>query len=173
MKYVPLASRVIVEEVQQGKQARGLWVPDVARKNKGVSFGKVIGVGPGRYSTEGKLIPMHVKLDDVVMFASQAAAVIPVVCADGSEVDVLMLNESDIACIVHDLPRETGLIDIGGAPLSINPVSMALPDGAYKSREQLAESISDLKQSGAPPDVIADVQMADQTEGEIDAIEAP
>lgn len=172
MRYQPLANRVIMREVHEDKTTRGgLWVPDIARRNKGLSYGEVIAVGPGRLNAEGKLVPVHVKVGDVVCFPRQAPAVMPLVHADGTEEDVLMCPENDIIAVVHDLPRQSLVMGIDGAPLSIEPSSLALPDGVYKNREDLDRSVSDLKQVNAPPDVIADAQMADQLEHEVDATE--
>ena len=172
MRFEPLAHRVILREIQEQKTtAGGLWVPDIARKNKGVAFGEVIAVGPGRLNAEGKNVPVHVKVGDIVIFPRQAPAVLPLMYAEGKEEDVLMLPETDIIAKVFDLPRATTLLDITGAPLSLDPASTALPDSVYKNRDDVDRTLSDLKD--APPDVLAEIraEQVDQGEGDDDVVE--
>lgn len=173
MRYEPLANRVIMEEIKEGKQSRGLWIPDIARKNKGVGFGRVIAVGPGRLNAEGKHIPVHVKAGDVVLFPLAAPATLPLTDENGDEREVLMCPENDLIAVVHDLPRETGILDDRGVPLTIAPQSLALPDLVYANREGVDRSLSDLKQVHAPPDVLAEVaaEQVDQREYEPDLTE--
>lgn len=160
MKFEPLANRVILEEIEEGRRVGSLFVPDVARKNKAVAFGVVTAVGPGRVNAEGKVIPCHVKVGDTVLYPRQAPAVLPLMADDGTWRDVLLLPENDVIAVVHDLPRQSAIAGLDGAFLSIAPQSMARPDVAYKNEDDAGRSIADLKQSGAPPDVIADVAAA-------------
>jgi co-chaperonin GroES (HSP10) len=161
----PLANRVVMKEIEEGKRAGSLWIPDIARKNKGIAYAEVIAVGPGRNTTEGGVVPCHVKVGDTVMIPRTAPAVIPMVDDSGEEWDALMCPENDIIAVVHGLARPSSLVDVGGAPLSIVPQSLALPDRAYKNREDIAETLSDLRQQHAPPDVIADIE-SEQTDGD-------
>lgn len=163
MRYLPLANRVIFREIEESKTtSSGLWIPDVARGAKGVAFGEVLEVGPGRLNSEGKLIPVSVKRGDVVAFPRQAPAVLPIINESGVEEDVLMCQENDIIAVVQDLPRATTLVDRTGAPLSLQPTSLALPDAVYSNREGIDRAVSDLK--NAPPDVIADVKETNDDE---------
>ena len=174
MHYIPLASRVIMEEIQEGNRTNaGLWVPDVARKNKSVAFGKVIAVGPGRLNSEGRLVPVHVAVGDIVLFPRQAPAVLPLTDDAGDEHEVLMCSETDIIAVVHGLARESSIIGSDGAPLSLQPVSHALPDMVYANRESLTEAMMDLRQSGAPPEVLHELmtEHVDQHEGSAEVIE--
>ncbi len=176
MRYAPLANRVIMREIEErNTTGGGLWVPDIARKNKGVAFAEVSAVGPGRNGPDGTVIPVHVKPGDVVMIPRQAPAVLPLLDEHGNEKEVLMCPENDIIAIVHGLPRATTIVDRTGVPLSLTPQSLALPDGVYANREGIDEAISDLRQSGAPPDVIEEIarENVDQTEGSPEIIEAP
>lgn len=158
MRYEPLANRVILEPIEESKQTKGgLFVPDVATRNKGVAFGRVIAVGPGRNTAEGGLIPCHVKIGDIVLFPRNAPAVLPLLDDEGDETIVLMLPENDVIAVVHDLPRSTGLVDISGAILSIVPQSLATPDSVYQNRDDADRTISDLRQAKHPPDVIAEI----------------
>lgn len=165
MRYSPLANRVIMREVAERKTTSGgLVVPDIARRNKGLTFCEVIAVGPGRLNADGRLIPVHVKIGDIVCIPRQAPAVLPLLDDDGSEEIVLMCPENDIIAVVHDLPRETHLVGLDGALLKLAPQSLATPDQVYENRDGADRTISDLRQSGAPPDVIEDVQQDLQDE---------
>ena len=85
-----MADRVVItplpkEEVTKG----GIVLPDTA-KEKPIE-GKVIAVGPGGMSDDGKRIPMEVKVGDIVLYAKYAGTEIK---EDGEE--LIILRESDI-----------------------------------------------------------------------------
>lgn len=46
--------------------AGGVILPDTAKED--TMYGEVIAVGPGRYDLNGKVIPMHTKVGDLVVF---------------------------------------------------------------------------------------------------------
>lgn len=165
MKHSPLANRVFFEEIEESKLTRsGLAIPDIARKNKHISYGRVIAVGPGRHTTDGKLIPCAVKVGDVVCFPRKAPAVIPILDEYGEEKDVLMSPDNDLISVVTDLPQVTHIAGLDGALLKMEPMSMARPDSAYKNIAAIDEAVSDLRQSGAPQDVIDEVDLQHQDE---------
>jgi chaperonin GroES len=174
MRYEPLANRVIMEPVSESKRtAGGLHVPDVATRNKGVAFGKVIATGPGRVNAEGRTIPCSVKIGDIVLFPRQAPAVLPILDNEGNETMVLMCPDNDIIAVVHDLPRDSGLTDINGQRiLAINPQSSALADSVYANRDGIDRTLSDLK--GAPPEILAEIaaEQVDQDDHSAEVIEA-
>ena len=71
---IPLGDRVLVrpfteDEVKGGKAGKhfGIILPESVSNEKSAQ-GKVLEVGPGKYS-EGKLIPVGVKKGDVVIFS--------------------------------------------------------------------------------------------------------
>lgn len=165
MKLEPAANRVIFEEIAESKMTRGgLLIPDAARKNKAIGYGRVLAVGPGRYTGDGKLIPCWCKEGDVIMFPRQAPAVLPLVDEHGNEKDVLMCPDNDIIGRVHDLPQVTHIAGLDGALLKMQPVSLARPDSAYANIAAIDESVSDLRQSGAPPDVIEEIEQQHRDE---------
>ncbi len=70
-KIRPLGDRVWVERLEHTeKTAGGLIIPDSA-KEKGQT-GKVLAVGPGKSNSEGKVIPMQVRVGDTVFFGKYA-----------------------------------------------------------------------------------------------------
>jgi len=65
----PLSDKVLVAPSEEGgekKLASGIILPATADKEKPMT-GKVVATGPGRYE-EGKLVPMQVKVGDMVLF---------------------------------------------------------------------------------------------------------
>lgn len=138
MRYEPLASRVIIEPAEENRVTRGgLVIPDAVQNHKHLAYGKVLAVGSGRVNAEGRTIPLTVKEGDIVAFPRRAAAAVPILHDDGAETYVLMLPESDIVAIVHDMPQPSKIVDVAGAPLSMVPSSRAMPDSAAENREAL------------------------------------
>lgn len=92
----PLHDRVLVERIEEEqKTAGGIIIPDSA-KEKPIE-GKVVAVGTGARDDSGKIIPLDVKVGDVVIFAKWAGTEIKI---DGKE--LLVMKESDIIAIVED-----------------------------------------------------------------------
>lgn len=91
----PLHDRVIVQrEVEDEKTTGGIIIPDSA-KEKPVR-GKVIAVGSGTKTDDGKTIPLDIKANDIVLFAKWAGTEIKI---DGNE--YLIMKESDILGVVE------------------------------------------------------------------------
>jgi chaperonin GroES len=85
MKLVPLEDRVVVKVLEQEEMTKtGIVLPDTAQEKP--SKGKVVAVGPGKYSEKGDLLPMPVKEGDIVVFAKYAGTEVKV---DGEEYLVL------------------------------------------------------------------------------------
>jgi chaperonin GroES len=71
MKLVPLEDRVIVKIIEQEMMtATGIVLPDTDKEKP--SKGRVEAVGPGKYNDKGDIIPMGVKVGDLVVFAKYA-----------------------------------------------------------------------------------------------------
>ncbi|HEX9778321.1 MAG TPA: co-chaperone GroES [Geopsychrobacteraceae bacterium] len=95
MKIRPLQDRLIVERVEEETTtAGGIIIPDTVSKEK-PQEGKVIAVGKGKRTEEGKTIPMDVKEGDLVLFGKYAGSEIKV---DGKE--YLIMREDDILGVV-------------------------------------------------------------------------
>ncbi|OGO04581.1 MAG: co-chaperone GroES [Chloroflexi bacterium RBG_13_54_8] len=89
-KLEPLGDRVVVkalarEEVTKG----GIVLPDTAKEKP--QDGKVIAVGPGKLTDEGKRLAMDVKVGDIVIYAKYAGTEFKL---DNEE--LIILRESDI-----------------------------------------------------------------------------
>ena len=95
MKVRPLNDRIIVKRLEEEEKTKGgIIIPDSA-KEKPVE-GKVIAVGDGRISKEGKKIPMEIKKGDRILFTKYGGAEIKM---DGEE--YLMMKEDDVLAIIE------------------------------------------------------------------------
>ncbi|HBG10423.1 MAG: co-chaperone GroES [Limnochordia bacterium] len=95
MNIKPLGDRIVLKVVEaEEKTASGIVLPDTAKEKP--QQGKVLAVGPGKYSDDGKLLPMSVKEGDTVLFAKYAGTEIKY---KGEE--LLILRESDLLAIVE------------------------------------------------------------------------
>ena len=67
MKFRPLHDRVLVESLDsEEKTSGGIIIPDTAKEKP--QEGKVVAVGPGSKTEDGKITPMDVKVGDHVLF---------------------------------------------------------------------------------------------------------
>ena len=90
VKLQPLADRVIVKPIEKEEVTKGgIVLPDTAREKP--QEGKVLAVGPGRLSEDGKRLAMVVAVDDVVVYTKYGGTEIKI---DGDE--LVILRESDI-----------------------------------------------------------------------------
>lgn len=93
-KIQPLGDRVLIEPLEaEEKTAGGIVIPDTAKEKQ--QKGRVVAVGKGRVTDEGKLMPLQVKENDQVLFGRYA----------GTEVKVgpneyLIVKEDDILGII-------------------------------------------------------------------------
>jgi chaperonin GroES len=97
MKVKPLGDRIIVRRFEaEEKTAGGIVLPDNA-KNK-PQKGKVLAVGPGRLSKDGKRINMQVEEGDTVLFTSWAGDEFKEKAGDA----ILVMREEDVLAVVDD-----------------------------------------------------------------------
>ncbi|MCX7945069.1 MAG: co-chaperone GroES [Deltaproteobacteria bacterium] len=95
MKIRPLHDRVLVKRLSEEEKTKGgIIIPDTA-KEKPIQ-GKVVAVGNGKKTDDGKLIPVDVKEGDTVLFSKYAGNEIKI---DGEE--YLILQESEILGIIE------------------------------------------------------------------------
>ena len=94
MKFRPLHDRVLVESLDsEEKTSGGIIIPDTAKEKP--QEGKVIAVGPGSKSEDGKITPMDVKVGDHVLFGKWSGTEVKV---DGK--DYSIMKESDILGVI-------------------------------------------------------------------------
>lgn len=94
MKFKPLHDRVLVKrEEQDSKTAGGIIIPDTAQEKP--MEGKVIAVGSGTKSEDGKVTPLDVKAGDKILFGKWSGNEVTI---DGDE--LIIMKESDILGII-------------------------------------------------------------------------
>jgi chaperonin GroES len=92
-KVRPLHDRVIVKRLEEQEKTKGgIIIPDTA-KEKPIE-GKIIAVGSGKMTENGKRIPLQVKEGDRVLFGKYAGTDIKI---EGEE--RLIMREDDIIAI--------------------------------------------------------------------------
>ena len=101
-KITPLGDRVLVrpytEDEAEGKGSHhfGIIIPDSVAKEKSAQ-GLVIAVGTGRHS-DGKVIPINVKVGDVVIFSKYSYDEVE---ENGEE--LFLLREDNLLAVIRDL----------------------------------------------------------------------
>ena len=96
MNLKPLGDRVVIErEEAKTTTAGGIVLPDTAKDKP--QKGKVLAVGDGRITKDGKRRELQVKVGDHVLFNSYAGDEFK---ADGDK-KVLLMREDDILAVVE------------------------------------------------------------------------
>ena len=90
MKFRPLHDRVLIEVLEsEEKTAGGIIIPDTAKEKP--QEGKVVAIGSGTRTEDGKIIPMDVKVGDIVLFGKWSGTEVKI---DGKEYSIM--KETDI-----------------------------------------------------------------------------
>ncbi len=90
IKLQPLADRLVVKPIEmEGKTKTGIYLPDTAKEKP--QEGKVVAVGPGRLSDDGKRIAMDIKVGDIILYAKYGGTEIKV-----DDEELMILRESDV-----------------------------------------------------------------------------
>jgi chaperonin GroES len=95
MKIRPLQDRVIVRRLEEEEKTKGgIIIPDTAKEKP--QEGKVIAVGKGKVTEEGKVIPLDVKPGDRILFGKYSGTEIKI---EGEE--HLIMREEDILGVIE------------------------------------------------------------------------
>jgi chaperonin GroES len=98
MKLTPLGDRIIVRRQEsQDKSKGGIYLPDSA-KNK-PQKGKVLAVGPGKLSKDGKRRPLQVKEGDTILFTSWAGDEFK---EHRTKDEILVMHEEDVLAVLDE-----------------------------------------------------------------------
>ena len=90
VKLEPMGDRLVVKPMQSEEKTKsGIYLPDTAKEKP--QEGKVIAVGPGRMTDEGKRIAPDVAVGDIVLYTKYGGSEIKI---DGEE--FIIMRESDI-----------------------------------------------------------------------------
>jgi chaperonin GroES len=94
VKITPLGDRVLVKPAEKEESRKsGIIIPDTAKEKP--QEGKVIAVGKGKTTDEGKVITMEVKVGDRVLYGKYSGTEIKL-----DDQDHLIINQDDILGIV-------------------------------------------------------------------------
>ena len=96
MTVKPLADRVLIKTVEADETTKGGLILAAAAKEK-PQIAEVIAVGPGAYDSEGKAVPMTVKVGQKVITSKYSGTEIKI---DGTE--YIIVKESDILAVVEN-----------------------------------------------------------------------
>lgn len=95
MKIRPLQDRVIVKRLEEEEKTKGgIIIPDTAKEKP--QEGKVIAVGKGKITEDGKVIPLDVKEGDRILFGKYSGTEVKI---EGEE--HLIMREDDILGIIE------------------------------------------------------------------------
>ena len=96
MNVRPLHDRIIVQRLDEGEQQiGGIIIPDSAKEKP--QQGKVLAVGSGRMTDEGKRIPLDVKPGNLILFGKYSGQEIKL---DGTE--YLIVKEDEVLAVIDD-----------------------------------------------------------------------
>ena len=95
MKIRPLHDRLLVERLEE-KEVRkgGIIIPDTAKEKP--QEGKVIAVGNGKVTEDGKKIPLDVKAGDKILFGKYSGSEVKL-----DDKEYLILREEDVLAILE------------------------------------------------------------------------
>lgn len=94
-KIRPLQDRILVQRTTEEEKSRGgIIIPDSAKEKP--QEARVIAVGKGRVSEEGKVTPLDVKAGDKILFGKYSGNEIKI---DGE--DYLIIKEDDVLAILE------------------------------------------------------------------------
>jgi chaperonin GroES len=95
MKFRPLHDRLLVQRIDGDEKTKGgIIIPDTAKEKP--QEGKVIAVGKGKMTEEGKLIPLDVKVGDKILFGKYSGTEVKI---EGEE--HLIMREEDILGVIE------------------------------------------------------------------------
>jgi chaperonin GroES len=90
----PLGDRVVIErEESESVTAGGIVLPDTAKDKP--TRGKVISVGEGRLSKDGRRVPLQIKVGERVLFTSYAGEQFKL-----GDRELLLMREEDILAVI-------------------------------------------------------------------------
>jgi len=90
----PLHDRVAIKPMaQEDKTAGGLIIPDTAKEKP--MRGEVVAVGNGTKKDSGEVLPLDVKVGDIVLFGKWGGTEVKI-----NGIEIVIMKESDLLAIV-------------------------------------------------------------------------
>jgi chaperonin GroES len=94
MNFKPLHDRIAIKpKAGQEKTSGGIIIPDTAQEKP--MQGEVISVGSGARNQDGNIVPLEIKVGDVVMYGKWGGTEIKI----GGD-DLVIMKESDVIGII-------------------------------------------------------------------------
>ena len=91
----PLHERVLVKRLEEEEKSKGgIVIPDSAKEKP--AEGKIVAVGKGRVSDDGRVIPLDVKVGHKVLFGKYSGTEVNI-----GEEEYLIMREDDILAVVE------------------------------------------------------------------------
>jgi chaperonin GroES len=91
----PLLDRVIAQRLESKDTVKGgIIIPDSAKKKQ--EMAKIIAIGPGKLGDDNKLLPMPVKIGDVILMDKYAGQEITI-----DDQEYIIVKSEDIIAIVQ------------------------------------------------------------------------
>jgi chaperonin GroES len=89
--FKPLGNRVVIEPIEQEEQqtSGGIYIPDTAKEKP--QEGRVVALGPGRMTDEGKRIEMEISVGDIVVYSKYSGSEYK-----EGDVEYLIVREDDV-----------------------------------------------------------------------------
>ncbi|OQX86349.1 MAG: co-chaperone GroES [Candidatus Omnitrophica bacterium 4484_70.2] len=95
MKIKPLGDRVLIKPSEEKERTKGgIVLPDTAKEKP--QEGKIVAVGEGRKTEDGKTIPLTLKVGDRVLYGKYSGTEITI---DGEE--YLIMREEDVLAVIE------------------------------------------------------------------------
>jgi len=95
MKFRPLHDRVLVERVESEETSiGGIILPDTAQEKP--QQGKIIAIGSGKHTEDGKVLPLELKEGDTILFGKYSGSEIKI---EGTE--YLIMREDDVLGLIE------------------------------------------------------------------------
>lgn len=88
-KIIPTGDNIVVEPITEEVSSSGIIIPDTASKEKPMK-GRVVAVGPGKLSDDGKRLEMEIKEGDTVLFSKYGPTEMKI---EGRDVLILSAGE--------------------------------------------------------------------------------
>ena len=95
MKIRPLHDRLLVERLEEKEVKKGgIIIPDTAKEKP--QEGKVVAVGNGKVTDEGKKVPLDVKAGDKILFGKYSGSEVKL-----DDKEYLIMHEEDVLAILE------------------------------------------------------------------------
>ena len=94
MKIRPLGDRILVKRIKEEEKTKGgIIIPDTAKEKP--QEGKVVAVGKGKMTEQGKLLTPDVKAGDKILFGKYSGSEVKI-----DDKEFLIMREEDILAIL-------------------------------------------------------------------------